>query len=1301
MADELVGSVAIIAAGETICLVAAVAKRHEMRAKCYPTFRMIWPLLLLLAISEARRSSDRDFREPPRDKTVRLGEDVLFRCVANDASPTNTQWKHSNGLLLGTDDVKIKGFDNRLSYLKEKPSELHLQVNNVSLGDDGLFECQMITSDGKPIRSVASLTVLVPPERVYFEHYDTNSTIDVNEGSSLNVTCVSRNAKPAAKIRWFVNGKEVEDTVHRWEEYNGNNTQTAFAALSWKPSRNDHEKMLTCHVKHEQTGFEERITLTMDVRYSSERPVIEVVKEAERIKSGNNVTLICVAEGGNPPPRLSWNLNENPVQAAFEYEIENKRARNVHSLIAKPSDNGAIYVCSSSNRDDIPALKSTVALEVDYPPSYVHFVNVSTSVRYGDSITITCRSGESHPPSTIHWEMDGQPFGTSLSRQENTRQGTVSESSLTIDTKSLLITKQQILIDCRATNSEGSVSMQHSVKVNSPPMPPMIKRSSSGPYIEGETLNLTCEAVGGNPLASLTWYRPKMEKAHSDIVDGAKSRSSLQVRIDRSMNNLTIKCQIDDHPALDYPLNDTILLEVYFPPSRMSVRKYEENDGKDEIIAGKDTRLSCSIPSSNPPAEVNWEVDIGEDRPLQIDGAYLVKRGTEENYGYTVENVVTFQPRMEMDGRVARCIATNPVWNSTVKSEYRMVVYYPPKLEVESPLTLTMVEGDTFKEEIALSANPPVQSYYWKKNGIPFTEIVGNVYVRGNVIGGRNLKKEDSGTYVMVASNKRGEVILTINIEVKYSPRIVYITTPMFGDEGDSMILECEADAYPVVPRMVKWTKAGITLRDQNSDDSRRAVLKITASQATSGAYVCIADNGIGQPNSSTAYVLLNSPPVIVKNRGFNRAAGPINGRARARCLVQVVPDAQFVWSLEDGQPIRNGTKYIISEKPIDHATRESVLTITNLTHKDYSKQIRCLASNRKGSDHIHIKVEDLTHPDKPEHVTVYETGTKSAIVTWNAGFDGGLEQFFEVRYGSKGDSIASSGNTSETRFTLSSLEASTSYFAQVRAINERGRVSEWSEWVQIRTLTENGTALMEENEDNMFANNWIFFFLIIMAALLLINCGVFAYIYVQHRRRLQAEKTQFAREQNYGNERRPLQLYGTIGAGGGLSPATLIRRPESNNTNKSDLMNEPVSEDEQSVRTMIQVSPNGMIQRHNQPVNRFYDGNFVTDEENDPSCYSVINKHGTLKSNYTHFKGPEPYPLNGNGSPSLTYADVGGSLRRGFDSPRRFGSVSGSINEDPRYVGTGTLPHRTHQPSFTTFGTNPRIVGNPDGDLV
>jgi len=45
--------------------------------------------------------------------------------------------------------------------------------------------------------------VSVPPTIVYFENYQTNRSIEVFEGTELNVTCVAPNTKPKAQIYWY------------------------------------------------------------------------------------------------------------------------------------------------------------------------------------------------------------------------------------------------------------------------------------------------------------------------------------------------------------------------------------------------------------------------------------------------------------------------------------------------------------------------------------------------------------------------------------------------------------------------------------------------------------------------------------------------------------------------------------------------------------------------------------------------------------------------------------------------------------------------------------------------------------------------------------------------------------------------------------------------------------------------------------------------------------------------------------------------------------------------------------------
>jgi len=83
---------------------------------------------------------------------------------------------------------------------------------------------------------------------------------------------------------------------------------------------------------------------------------------------------------------------------------------------------------------------------------------------------------------------------------------------------------------------------------------------------------------------------------------------------------------------------------------------------------------------------------------------------------------------------------------------------------------------------------------------------------------------------------------------------------------------------------------------------------------------------------------LVRRAPEIVKRPGFNRAAGPLGGKATLRynkinyvfifkkfssCRASAVPNAEFNWGIEDeGHMIHhNTTKYRFFDTQLDHTT--------------------------------------------------------------------------------------------------------------------------------------------------------------------------------------------------------------------------------------------------------------------------------------------------------------------------------------------------------------------------------------------
>lgn len=72
---------------------------------------------------------------------------------------------------------------------------------------------------------------------------------------------------------------------------------------------------------------------------------------------------------------------------------------------------------------------------------------------------------------------------------------------------------------------------------------------------------------------------------------------------------------------------------------------------------------------------------------------------------------------------------------------------------------------------------------------------------------------------------------------------------------------------------------------------------------------------------------------------------------------------------------------------------------ISGLDQYDYQRKVKCLAMNRLGDDSIEIQVGPLTTPDVPITIRAVNVSKSSIVLNWMAGFDGGADQIFEIRY--------------------------------------------------------------------------------------------------------------------------------------------------------------------------------------------------------------------------------------------------------------------------------------------------------------
>ncbi|CAK5089278.1 unnamed protein product [Meloidogyne enterolobii] len=1206
------------------------------------------------------------------------------------------------------DDDIVPGFSGRYKLLKESNDELNLAISNLTLDDDGKFQCQVIGPNGVFLRSHDFVEVLVPPRTVRFENFQSGQTLIVNEGSQINLTCISEQSKPQADLNIFLNGKKATENIFRNFILLKNGTINTFASLVLRPGKIHHNIVISCEATHSETSTKMRDFITLDVYYSSDRPKIDLIGGTNGgdtpLLAGQNITLLCIAEGGNPPPQLLWSNNQKgQLNSTFVYDESSQITQNELSFILSGADNDVTFECTSQSHSNMTPLINRITLHVDYPPANV-FLYGSTVVRKGEALTMSCTSSVSSPAATITWQINGSPTQKQIQHKTKQLQGFVTQSNITIDSTMLLHGQNEILVACIASNGvELPVQKSHIIRVLSPPSHPVISESETNTVpLEGVLYNLTCESQGGHPFATISWFRGVEKlKETENTLNGDSSISTLTLLLDRAMNGQQIRCEAENG-ATDLPLIAKKNLVVLFPPIQVRVKPTRNV----HMIANSPTELSCTIPSSNPMAELSWEFPNTVDKQLTIsrNGEQIRKssKPVGEYHGYEAENIIQFTPTEAMDGAEVRCIASHHLWNEKKYGTFALDIKYPPRIPIEGQMSILVREGQSFEENVTIYANPRVNAYAWRKDGFTIDRSIGTIFVRQSVIGGIGVTKEDTGIYTLLVSNGVGTANATISLVVEYAARIVRINNPVIASIGEDIVLECEVDGNPLKLGMIRWFRGQEEVKPFLLEQ-HRSVLRIIATHENSGAYTCLVDNGIGKPNSSIAYLLVRRAPEIVKRPGFNRAAGPLGGKATLRCRASAVPNAEFNWGIEDeGHMIHhNTTKYRFFDTQLDHTTFQSTLTILNLDERDYNRRYRCRAFNRLGHAHSFISVGPPSAPEQPSEIEIINITNTSASISWIPGFDGGSDQLFELIYQDMDENQLFTLNTSLSNIILTDLKTKHGYSLQIRAINARGDISDLIQPLMFHTLEE-----MPQNNggigDNMLlkkrpiSHSTIIALIFGLLGLLLLNIILICYLNRRNKRRkILARNSQ--QQQNgssstgSGGSGRTIQIYGTMNALQNnfqhhqpqiIQPQQNVRNGSICNHSDVQIVQQDQSfiEDTQSAQTVIEVPStyysnggNALI-HHDLQQQHFYNQN------------NCVISEDPLADHYARFQRQDIQNVNFNNQNGMVNFSSVGPV---FDKNLSYQALP---NPDPYPYNNGTIDGRHYSgyvPSGVSYAAN------------
>ena len=133
----------------------------------------------------------------------------------------------------------------------------------------------------------------------------------------------------------------------------------------------------------------------------------------------------------------------------------------------------------------------------------------------------------------------------------------------------------------------SSLSLPHTpVLLADPPKKPRILGYVPGTYLtSGQSVSLSCLAQGGNPAASLSWYKGDDQKDSETKVEDDVARNVLAFSVDYRDNQAVYRCD-SSNPVLENPDSVNVTLLVYCEQGRALGIKLRRIEGEERGVQG-------------------------------------------------------------------------------------------------------------------------------------------------------------------------------------------------------------------------------------------------------------------------------------------------------------------------------------------------------------------------------------------------------------------------------------------------------------------------------------------------------------------------------------------------------------------------------------------------------------------------------------------------------------------------------------------------------------------------------------------
>ncbi|XP_025027234.1 obscurin-like protein 1 isoform X2 [Python bivittatus] len=689
--------------------------------------------------------------------------------------------------------------------LEKEGPHCRLIIVSAQVQDTGEFVC-----DAGDDSAFFNITVTEPPVQVVCSNADEAHTYWASE----RVTLACELSCPNALVRWYKDGKEVEDMEGLQLESEGPHHRLVIAS-----ARVQDTGKFVCNVGGNSVFF----TVTV-----SDRPVRIIHssdEETQAYQVAERVVLSC--ELSHPDAPVHWYKDGEEVEESERLLLESEGPhRRLVIPLAQVQDSGE-FVCDAGGDS------AFFNITVTEPPVQIVRSNAEALHAYqaSDRVVLTCEL--SCPNAPVHWYKDGEEL------EEG--EGLLFESEG--PHRRLILPLAQVQDTGEFVCDVGDDSAFFNITVAAPKVhiSPMPEAQCFQTILAGTPLLLECQV--STPDASVQWLKdgdPVLMDDNNLIVKSEGCIRRLLIHSACLLDSGTYTCSTSDD-SVDFAVT----------VEEVPVRVIHTNaDAAHLYQASERVVLSCEL--SCPDAAVCW----------YKDGKEVV-----ENSGFLLENEgshhhLVIPAAQEHDTGQYMCDAAgNSIFFNVTVTKPLVQILQPTECSLEKQVWAFD------RLELSCTVSVPDAPVRWFKDGLEVDET-DNLLLHAEgperclVI--LRTSAEDAGEYICETKDE------SVSFDVMVSEPPVKIVQPrrtpsvLKASTGDTVTLACVL-SHGNAP--VRWVKDGVPIEANSGlileeEGARRCLAIPAAGPEHSGKYICNAVD-----DTMTFTVQVSDPPVQIVGR--------------------------------------------------------------------------------------------------------------------------------------------------------------------------------------------------------------------------------------------------------------------------------------------------------------------------------------------------------------------------------------------------------------------------------------------------